>query len=85
MTHSLGVLSMHGVAELQESLKLVVSGERDDLQHGAKLTKDLWKILLIPPRTVRKDMIIKTSIIITIITLMISAVLTCWRTSRVTG
>lgn len=41
VTHSLGVLSMHGVAELQQSLKLIVPGERDDLQHGAKLTEDL--------------------------------------------
>lgn len=43
MTHGFGVLSVHGVAELQQSLKLIVSGERDDLQHGAELTEDLKK------------------------------------------
>lgn len=41
MTHSLGVLSVHGVTELQQSLKLIVPGERDDLQHRAELTEDL--------------------------------------------
>lgn len=41
VTHSLGVMSVHGVTELQQSLKLIVSGERDDLQHGAELTEDL--------------------------------------------
>ena len=41
VTHSLGVLSVHGVTELQQSLKLVVSGERDDFQHRAELTEDL--------------------------------------------
>lgn len=41
MTHGLGVLSVHGVAELQQSLELIVSGERDDLQHRAELTEDL--------------------------------------------
>lgn len=41
MTHSLGVMGVHGVAELQQSLKLIVSGERDDLQHGAELAEDL--------------------------------------------
>lgn len=41
VTHGLGVLSVYGVAELQQSLKLIVPGERDDLQHGAKLTEDL--------------------------------------------
>lgn len=40
-THSLGVLSVHSVAKLQQGLKLIVPGERDDLQHGAKLTEDL--------------------------------------------
>lgn len=32
-THGLGVLSVHGLAELQQSLELVVSGEGDDFQH----------------------------------------------------
>lgn len=41
VTYSLGMLSVHGVTELQQSLKLIVPGERDDLQHGAKLTEDL--------------------------------------------
>lgn len=41
MTHSLGVLSVHGVTELQQSLKLVVPGEGDDLQNRAELTEDL--------------------------------------------
>ena len=41
VTHSLSVLSVHGITELQQSLKLVVSGERDDFQHGAELTEDL--------------------------------------------
>lgn len=43
VTHGLGMLSVHSVAELQQGLKLIVSGERDDLQHGAKLTEDLKK------------------------------------------
>lgn len=41
VTHGLGVLSMHSIAELQQSLKLIVPGESDDLQHGAELTEDL--------------------------------------------
>lgn len=41
VTYSLGMLSVHGVTELQQSLKLIVPGERDDLQHGSKLTEDL--------------------------------------------
>lgn len=41
VTHRLGVLSVHGVAELQQSLELIVPGEGDDLQHGAELTEDL--------------------------------------------
>lgn len=41
VTHSLGMLSVQGITELQQSLKLIVSGERDDLQHGAKFTEDL--------------------------------------------
>lgn len=41
LTHSLGVLSVHGVTELQQGLKLIVSGESDDLQHRAELTEDL--------------------------------------------
>lgn len=41
VTHSLGVMGVHGVAELQQSLELIVSGEGDDLQHGAELTEDL--------------------------------------------
>lgn len=40
-THRLGVLSVDGVAELQQSLELVVPGEGDDLQDGAELTEDL--------------------------------------------
>lgn len=32
---------MHGVTELQQSLKLIVPGESDDLQHRAELTEDL--------------------------------------------
>lgn len=43
-THSLGVLSMHSVAKLQQGLKLIVPGERDDLQHRAKLTEDLTTV-----------------------------------------
>lgn len=41
VTHGLGVLSMHGIAELQQSLKLIVPGESDDLQHRAELAEDL--------------------------------------------
>lgn len=41
VTHSLGMLSVHSVAKLQQRLKLIVPGERDDLQHGAELTEDL--------------------------------------------
>lgn len=41
VTHSLGVLSVHSVAKLQQGLELIVPGERDDLQHRAKLTEDL--------------------------------------------
>lgn len=41
MTHSLGMLSVHSFTELQQSLKLIVSGECDYLQHGAKFTEDL--------------------------------------------
>lgn len=32
---------MHGITELQQSLKLIVPGESDDLQHGAELAEDL--------------------------------------------
>lgn len=41
VTHSPGVVSVHDVAELQKNLKLIISGERDDLQHRAELTEDL--------------------------------------------
>lgn len=41
VTYRLGMLSMHGVAELQQSLKLVVSGKCDDLQHRPELTENL--------------------------------------------
>lgn len=41
VTYSLGMLSVHRVAKLQQGLKLIVPGECDDLQHGAKLTEDL--------------------------------------------
>lgn len=30
-THSLGMLSVHSVAKLQQGLELIVPGERDDL------------------------------------------------------
>lgn len=40
-THSLGVLGVDGVAELDQSLELVVPGEGDDLEDGAELTEDL--------------------------------------------
>lgn len=39
--HQFSLLCINGVAELQQSLKLVVLGERYDLHHGPKLTEDL--------------------------------------------
>lgn len=40
-THQLGMLGAHRVSILQQRLELVVLGERDDLQDGAKLREDL--------------------------------------------
>lgn len=44
------MLSVHGVAKLQQSLELVVPGEGDDLQHGAELTEDLQRERLVEER-----------------------------------
>ena len=41
LTYQLGLLGVDRVAELQQSLELVVLGEGDDLHHCPELAEDL--------------------------------------------
>lgn len=76
MTHGLGVLGVRGVAELQQSLKLIVSGEGDDLQHRAELTEDLTETHNCEQHVNTNNNSIQPDH---------RRELTCCRTSRVTG
>lgn len=78
-THRLGVLSVDGVAELQQSLELVVPGEGDDLQDGAKLTEDLIPTQKQTNKNRNKQTDKQP------VQLQRSGLPTCCRTSRVTG